>query len=136
VTYFLWLAGSAEGVTDDEAKAREYAIKFMSAGPGSAVIQQAVLIDGGDSMTSRYRPLPTLRWVGHRRRGGGITWKLQPLKVPALAAALQTKKTIASQDIIRDDRATNQARCVRADQRRGDDHDQPGYQRSQRRQDL
>lgn len=45
--FFLWQAGTAEGVTDDYATAQQRAASFMrDAGASTAVVEQASFIDG------------------------------------------------------------------------------------------
>jgi hypothetical protein len=84
VIVWLWSAGSCEGVTGDHAKARKAAARALaSSGTGTAVVEQAYFVSGTRSLSAGYERAGT-RWVGRRRRGGQVSWRLCPAE-PELA---------------------------------------------------
>jgi hypothetical protein len=79
VIVWLWDAGSAHGVSDDESRAIQAAEGAMRAiGPATvtAVVERAFLVSGIESLTSKY-----LRagdgWSGTWRKGT-VTWGTVP----------------------------------------------------------
>jgi hypothetical protein len=86
VIVWLWAAGSAEGVTDDYAKARRAAASFMrKTGTSAAVVEQAYLITGIRSLSAGYEKANAPHWVARRHPGGQISWR-QRWPKPGLAA--------------------------------------------------
>jgi len=80
---WLWAAGSSQGVTDDQAKARKGAASALaSSGTGTAVVEQAYFISGTRSLSAGYE-LAGARWVARRRRGQ-VSWRMCPAD-PGLA---------------------------------------------------
>lgn len=83
---WLWAAGSAEGVTDDYAKARGTAASFMRrTGTSAAVAEQAYFITGIRSLSAGYEKVSGSHWVARRHPSGRISWRLRSRK-PGLAA--------------------------------------------------
>jgi hypothetical protein len=84
---WLWAAGSAEGVTDDEEKARRTAASSMcETGTGSAVVEQAYFIIGIDTLVTGYQKAGAPFWIARRHPGGRVSWTLHRA-APGLAAA-------------------------------------------------
>jgi hypothetical protein len=87
VIVWLWSAGSAQGVTDNDEKARQAASRFIAGtGADTAVVEQAHYISGTDTLVTGYHKADAPRWVARRHPGGRVTWKLRP-PAPELAAA-------------------------------------------------
>ena len=85
---WLWSAGTAEGVTGDQAKARENAACYLGRTGDTAVVEQAriVLLVKGKSLDTGYETLTdAARWVACRHPGGRISWSASPAK-PEMAA--------------------------------------------------
>jgi len=78
VTVYLWQAGSAEGVTDDEVAARELAASHMKPGAAPAVVEQALLVIG--FRVSCYQKLESRRWEARRDPAGEVTWRQCPAR--------------------------------------------------------
>ena len=79
VIVWLWDAGSAHGVSDNESRAiqaAEGAMRAIGPAPVTAVVERAFLVSGMESLTSKY-----LRtgdgWSGTCRKGL-ITWGTVP----------------------------------------------------------
>jgi len=73
VIVYLWEAGSARGVTDDDARAREAAEEFLRSGADSAVIERAVTVMSINSLTSTYARVGQ-GWSA-RLHDGRIFWR-------------------------------------------------------------
>jgi hypothetical protein len=77
VIVWLWDAGSALGVTDDEARARKTVTAFMQNNKvDSARLESATLATGVRTLTTVYRRTG-IGWSG-RRYGSQITWRRLP----------------------------------------------------------
>lgn len=77
---WLWDAGSARGVTDDEQRARHAAEASMhDLGGHTARVERASLMSGVRTMTSGYHRTG-VGWAGQRHCNGRITWK--PVSAP------------------------------------------------------
>lgn len=71
---YVWRAGSAEGVTDDDRLARARAAEFMGRnGADRAVVETVHYRDWDNSMSDGYADHGGTLWEA-RRRGGRITW--------------------------------------------------------------
>ena len=71
---YTWRAGSAEGVTDDDRRARDAAAKFMRVnGAALAVVETVHYDDWMKSMNDGYASRGGMRWDG-RRHGARVTW--------------------------------------------------------------
>ncbi|HEY1619667.1 MAG TPA: hypothetical protein VGG25_18745 [Streptosporangiaceae bacterium] len=72
--FYVWRAGSAEGVTDDDGRARDRAAEFMGKnGAARAVVETVHYDDWMKSMNDGYADRGGIRWDG-RRQGGRVTW--------------------------------------------------------------
>jgi hypothetical protein len=75
VIVWLWRAGSAEGVTDDEVKARTAAASFMRSNRvNTAVVEMAYFDDGVKSLSSGYVSADAWRWVARLHPGSRVSW--------------------------------------------------------------
>ncbi len=75
ITCWLWDAGNACGVTDEEPRARKAAAKCLRAGwADTARVEKALLVPGTDSLTMVHAHTGT-GWSAHRYRNGRIIWK-------------------------------------------------------------
>jgi hypothetical protein len=74
VIVWLWDAGSARGVTDDESRARRAAEAFMRSGRAdTARVEKALAVTGISALASGY--LRTGHgWTAQPRRDGLIRW--------------------------------------------------------------
>lgn len=71
---WLWDAGSAHGVSDDDGRARDAAEAFIRSGrASSATVERAHLITGIQSLYSGYARLGR-GWTTHPRKGGPVRW--------------------------------------------------------------
>lgn len=71
---YLWEAGSAVGITDDEARALERAADAMLAnGAERAVVVPASYNEVHKGLEAGYEPASGQRWTASRR-GGTVTW--------------------------------------------------------------
>jgi hypothetical protein len=76
---WLWEAGTAEGVTCDERRARQIAESFLSAGRAdTALVEGAVFVCDLKSLSDSYYRPSSGRWSARRGQDGRITWKLLP----------------------------------------------------------
>jgi hypothetical protein len=79
IMVWLWDAGSACGVTDDGARAREAAAAFLSAAETpTARVEKAFLAPGTFALSlAHYRT--GVGWSAHRHHDGQIAWKTLPV---------------------------------------------------------
>jgi hypothetical protein len=75
ITVWLWDAGSACGVTDNGARAREAAAATLTASQTpTARVEKAFLVPGTRTLSLvHYRT--GVGWSAHRRHDGHIAWK-------------------------------------------------------------
>ena len=79
---YAWRAGSAEGVTDDDGRARARAAEFMGeTGAALAVVETVHYDDWMKSMNHGYVSCGGMRWDG-RRQGGRVTWTSRRVPPP------------------------------------------------------
>lgn len=72
---WLWEAGKACGVSDDDVKARDAAEAFMHAGQASSLrVEGARLLTGANSLYTGYMRLGR-GWTGVARQGGPVRWR-------------------------------------------------------------
>jgi hypothetical protein len=82
---YVWRAGSAEGVSDDDGRARDAAVRFMCGnGADRAVVETVHYDDWMKSMDDGYADRGGMRWDG-RRLGGGVSWASRRVPDPGLA---------------------------------------------------
>ncbi len=82
---WLWDAGSALGVTDDESRARESAAAFVLSGrAGTARVEQAHFVSGIRALNPGYARLGH-GWTAQPLRNGPVRWV--PLPDPPEQAA-------------------------------------------------
>ena len=83
---WLWDAGDARGVSDDESRARQAASAYLYDGrAGTVRVERALLVVGGSWLTSGYRRTGE-GWLARPRRNGRVRWV--PLaRAPELAAS-------------------------------------------------
>jgi hypothetical protein len=87
VIVWLWSAGSAQGVTDDQGTALTAAALSMErAGADAAVVEQAHFVTATGTLAAGYQKADAPRWVARRRPGGRVAWALRP-PAPEQAAA-------------------------------------------------
>ena len=74
MTVWLWDAGNARGVSDDESRARQAASACLRDGrAGTARVERALLVIGGSWLTSGYRRTGD-GWLALPRRDGRVLW--------------------------------------------------------------
>ncbi len=79
---YLWVAGSAEGVTDDDGRARSLAAgSMLENGAPDAVVEPAVFDDATKSLEAGYVRTAGLRWTAHRQ-GGHVVWNSRRAGAP------------------------------------------------------
>ena len=72
---WLWDAGNARGVTDDESRAQQAAqASLRGSGADTARVEGAALVTGVRTLTTVYRRTGT-GWLALRDRNGHIRWK-------------------------------------------------------------
>lgn len=72
---WLWDAGSAHGVTDDESRARTSVTTFMlSSAANCARVESATLVTGVRTLTMIYRRTGN-GWLARRDSSGQIRWQ-------------------------------------------------------------
>jgi hypothetical protein len=82
---YTWRAGSAEGVTDDDGRARDAADRFMRVnGAARAVVETVHYDDWMKSMSDGYANRGGMRWDA-RRHGGRVTWASRRVPDPRQA---------------------------------------------------
>jgi hypothetical protein len=82
---YVWRAGGAEGVSDDDGRARDAAVRFMGVnGADRAVVETVHYDDWMRSMDDVYADRGGMRWDG-RRLGGGVSWASRRVPDPGLA---------------------------------------------------
>jgi hypothetical protein len=75
VILWLWDAGSAHGVTDDESRARTTVTTFMQSNTAScARVESATLVTGVRTLTMIYRRTGN-GWLARRDSSGRIRWQ-------------------------------------------------------------
>jgi hypothetical protein len=75
VILWLWDAGSAHGVTDDESRARKTVTTLMRSNvANSARVESATLVTGVRTLTMVYRRTGT-GWLARRDDDGGVRWQ-------------------------------------------------------------
>lgn len=78
ITCWLWDAGSACGVTNEEPRARRAAAEFLRTGRAdTARVEKALLVPGTDTLTMVHARTG-VGWSAHRHRDRRITWKPLP----------------------------------------------------------
>ena len=78
ITCWLWDAGSACGVTDEEPRARKAAAECMRVGRAdTARVEKAILVAGAGTLTMVHARVG-IGWSAHRYRDGRIRWKPLP----------------------------------------------------------
>ena len=88
---YLWQAGAALGVTDDDSLARRRAARaLLQNGAARAVVEPAVFDDAVRTLTTGYLKVTGLRWTGYRA-GSQVIWACYlvgaPGPVPLRAAS-------------------------------------------------
>jgi len=74
MTVWLWDAGAARGVTDDETRAREAAEAFIRSGRAdTARVERASLVTEVRALTTGYARTGQ-GWTAQPRRNGPIRW--------------------------------------------------------------
>ena len=74
MTVWLWEAGSGRGVSDDPSQACAAASACLRGGQAdSARVERALLLAGGDWLTSGYHRTG-VGWLAEPRRDGGVSW--------------------------------------------------------------
>lgn len=78
ITCWLWDAGSACGVTDEEPRARKAAAKCLrSDGADTARVEKAFLVSGVGTLTMVHARTG-VGWSAYRYLNGRIRWKPLP----------------------------------------------------------
>lgn len=76
---WLWEAGTAEGVTCNERRAREIAESFLAADrAATALVERAFFVCDLKSLSDSYYRPSSERWSARRGRDGRIMWRLLP----------------------------------------------------------
>jgi hypothetical protein len=71
---WLWEAGNGRGVSDDMSRAREAASACLrGSGAGSARVERALLMLGGDWLTFGYHRTG-VGWLAQPRQDGQVSW--------------------------------------------------------------
>jgi hypothetical protein len=74
IIVWLWDAGSAHGISDDDARAREAAEGLIRDGRArSARVERACVVAGIQSLYTGYTRLGR-GWTARPRRGGTVRW--------------------------------------------------------------
>ena len=83
---YLWQAGTAEGVTDDDERARTLAASFMGEnGAAEAVVETADLDIGIKALAAGYAKTQGKRWVA-QLHGSQVVWNCRHVSAAKPAA--------------------------------------------------
>lgn len=92
---WLWDAGSAHGVTDDESRARKNVTTLMQSNAANcARVESATLVTGVRTLTMIYRRTGN-GWLARRDGSGQIRWEAVS-QVPGLEVKAELERLISS----------------------------------------
>jgi hypothetical protein len=95
VILWLWDAGNAHGVTDDESRARTTVAMFMRGNAANrARVESATLVTGVRTLTMIYRRTGN-GWLARRDSSGQIRWEAVN-QLPALDVNAELGQRISS----------------------------------------